>query len=82
LQLVCWLVYWVVSRDPSILLVSCCTLLPQPDDSILVVFEAPKCCTWSGVVGMPILVVSSREGVQVEDSINSLLGTLISKINE
>ena len=82
LKLVSWLVDWIVPRDPSIVFVSCSNLFPEPDNTVLVVLEIPKCCVRCRVVGMPVLVVAPWESVQVQNGINPLLGTLGSKMSD
>ena len=62
----------IVPSNPRIVFVSYRDLLPEPNRSILVIFVIPKCRISGRVVGVPVWVLATGDGMQVEDSIYAL----------
>ena len=62
---VTWLVDWVVTSYPSVVLVTFSDLSPEPDDTILVVFVVPEAGVVGNVVRVPVRVLSAGSGVKV-----------------
>lgn len=58
------LIEWVVSGDPSIVLVACCELFPEPDCPVLV------------ILAQPVLVKALRSGVELGLNLPTLRHTL------
>jgi hypothetical protein len=61
------LVHQVVARHPDVVLVTVGDRLPQMDDAVLEVPVLPEQRAVRGVVGVPVLVLGSRQRVQVDD---------------
>lgn len=74
---VCGLVQRVVPRDPLVPDVVLCELRPQPDGAVLKVLVDPKVGDVGAGIAMPVRVLSSGCGVEVEDGVNALLGTKV-----
>jgi len=62
---VAWLVNWVVTSYPSVVLVAFSNLSPEPDDTVLVVFVVPEAGVVGDVVRVPVRVLSAGGGVKV-----------------
>jgi hypothetical protein len=71
------LVHGVVACDPGIPLVSTGNVLPKVDDAVLEVNVVPEGGVSGRVVGMPVLILAARAGMQVEDCVDSVLGALV-----
>lgn len=74
---VCGFVEGVVSRDPLVSGIVLRELGPQPDRAVLKVFVDPKVGDVSARVAVPVRVLSSGCGVEVEEGVDTLLGTEI-----
>lgn len=70
------LVHRVVSRYPRVPAVSLSNVLPQVDSTVLEVNVVPEGGVAGRVVGVPILVLAAGQCVDVEDSVDLVLGTL------
>lgn len=70
------LVHGVVTGYPWIALVSSGNMFPQVDRSVLEVFVVPECGVSGRVIAVPILVLSTRQGMKVEDSVDTIFGAL------
>ena len=68
------LVEGVVSCDPWVVLVVLSENLPKPDCTVLEVLVVPKLGNVVCRVGVPVSVLSTRDSVHVEDSVDSLCG--------
>lgn len=74
---VCGLVEGVVPRDPLVPDVVLREFRPQPDRTVLKVPVNPKVGDVSASVGVPVRVLSSGCGVEVENGANTLLGAKV-----
>jgi hypothetical protein len=70
------LVHGIVACNPWVSFVAFGDVPPQIDSPILKVDVIPKGGVTGGIVRVPVLILTSREGMQVEDSVNVVLGTL------
>jgi len=78
MERVTWFVDWVVASYPCVVLVAFGNLSPQPDDSVLVVLVIPEAGIVGDIVRMPIRILSSGGGMQVENGVDLVLGALTS----
>lgn len=67
----------IVPGYPGVAFVVSGKLLPKPYRPILVVLVVPEGCMWCWVVRMPVSVLPTWCGMQVEDRINAIFGTLL-----
>ena len=72
---VCGLVQGVVPCDPLVPDVVLRELSPQPDRTVLKVLVDPKVGDVGTCIGVPIRVLSSGCGVEVEDGVEAMLCT-------
>lgn len=82
MQRVTGLVYRVITSHPSVVLVPQGDLFPQPYGAVLEILVVPKRGVVGKVVAVPVGILSSRDGVQVQNSVDtvfSALKTMISK---
>lgn len=70
------LVDGVIACDPGVISVVLCDLTPEPDRSVLVVLVVPKRGISSWGIGVPVRVLTPRDGVHVEDRVDAVFGAL------
>lgn len=73
MQRITGLVDEIVARYPGVVLIAGSNLPPQPDDAVLEVFVVPEGGVVAAVVAMPVWVLTTWEGVQVEDRVDFVL---------
>lgn len=67
----------IVIGDSLVVLAVDGGLLPQPDDSALVVVVVPKVGDVPSVVGVPLCVLTARIGVQVKNDVDTVFGAKV-----
>jgi hypothetical protein len=79
-QSVAGLIDGIVACDPGIGFVVCGDLFPEPDGAVLEVFVVPEGGIVGAAVAVPVGVLTTREGVEIEDGVDfvfSALGVLV-----
>jgi hypothetical protein len=75
-QSVAGLVDGIVACDPGIGFVVCGDLFPEPDSAVLKVFVVPEGGIVGATVAVPIGVLTTRKGMEIENGVDFVFSTL------
>jgi hypothetical protein len=71
------LIHWIVARHPGMVTIVTGKCLPEMDRPVLEMAMLPEQCLMRRIIAMPVLVLVTRQSVQIENGINPLLRTEI-----
>jgi hypothetical protein len=71
-----WFVDRVVPSDVGIVRIALGNFYPKPDNPVLEIFVLPEQGFLRAAVGMPIWILTSRQGMKIEDCVDTMLGAL------
>lgn len=57
----------VIASNPEMVLIMLCEFLPEPDDTVLVIFVEPEGGSMNACVGVPVPVLPTGRGMKLED---------------
>ena len=76
------LIHGIISSNPGIPSVMLCELLPKPNNSVFEVFVPPEIAKMYARIAVPATILATWACMQVENSIDAILGTHVNNTIE